>query len=66
MNPVPPGLAADGIDELVMGFGGRIAARRLRVDPPMVCSGSMRSMPACAAGQAAQRAAVALTEPRTG
>ena len=36
VSPVPPRLAADGIDELVMGFGGQRAARGLRADPPMV------------------------------
>jgi uncharacterized protein (TIGR03083 family) len=36
VSPVPPRLAADGIDELVMGFGRRIAARGLRADPPVV------------------------------
>ncbi|HEY2518620.1 MAG TPA: maleylpyruvate isomerase family mycothiol-dependent enzyme [Streptosporangiaceae bacterium] len=34
LTPFPPGLAADGIDELIMGFAGRAARRRLRTDPP--------------------------------
>jgi uncharacterized protein (TIGR03083 family) len=36
VSPFPARLAADGIDELVMGFGRRKAARGLRSDPPMV------------------------------
>ncbi len=35
VSPVPPRLAADGIDELVMGFGRWVAVRGLRADPPM-------------------------------
>jgi uncharacterized protein (TIGR03083 family) len=34
VSPVPPRLAADGVDELVMGFGRRVAVRGLRADPP--------------------------------
>lgn len=29
-----PGLAADGVDELIMGFGGRASKRGLRSEPP--------------------------------
>ncbi len=36
VSPVPSRLAADGIDELVMGFGSRKVARGLRADPPLV------------------------------
>lgn len=32
--PFPPGLAIDGIDELIMGFARRASKRRLRADPP--------------------------------
>ena len=54
--PVPPRLAADGIDELVMGFGGRIAAGRLRAYPPMVLGihaldAGVRGGPGGSAGQ---------------
>ena len=34
LDPVAPSLAADGIDELIMGFGGRTSKRGLRSDPP--------------------------------
>jgi uncharacterized protein (TIGR03083 family) len=34
LDTFAPGLAADGIDELIMGFGGRASKRGLRSDPP--------------------------------
>ena len=34
LGPFAPGLARDGIDELIMGFGRRRSKRGLRSDPP--------------------------------
>ncbi len=34
LSSFAPGLAADGVDELIMGFGGRASKRGLRSDPP--------------------------------
>lgn len=34
LTPFPPGLARDGIDELIMGFARRASKRGLRADPP--------------------------------
>ena len=34
LDPFAPGLARDGIDELIMGFGRRRSKRGLRSDPP--------------------------------
>ena len=34
LDRLAPGLASDGIDELIMGFGRRQSKRRLRSDPP--------------------------------
>ena len=53
LTPFPPGLARDGIDELIMGFGGRASKRGLRADPP--CWLAVHAAPGPAATAPGQR-----------